>query len=335
MGDRNNQMTPSQSLAAKLQIQYPIICGAMYPCGNPELVAAVSEAGGLGIIQPLSLTYVYGYEFKEGLQYIRSLTKKPLGLNVLIEASSKTYLERMHKYVDEALEAGIRIFVTALGNPAWVVEKVHAVGGIVFHDVTERKWAEKAIAAGVDGLICVNGNAGGHAGTLSPEALYESLKDLGVPLICAGGVGDEATFKKMIDLGYAAVQMGTRFIATQECKASSEYKQAIIDARSKDIVLTEKLTGVPVAVINTPYVKKIGIHAGPLAKFLLKHRKFKHWMRLFYQIKSVYGFKQTIVKGKGYDDYLQAGKSVEGIEKVESAAAVVQRFASTLKNNSL
>jgi len=321
-------MSAWQSFTQRLGIHYPVICGAMYPCGNPELVAAVSEAGGLGIIQPLSLTYVYGYEFRVGLDYIQSLTQKPVGMNVLIEASSEVYLERMRKYVDIALEHGIRIFVTALGNPEWVVKKVHAAGGIVLHDVTERKWAEKAIAAGVDGLICVNGNAGGHAGTITPEALYNSLKDLGVPLVCAGGVGDEKTFRRMLDLGYAAVQMGTRFIATEECKASSEYKQAILDAEASDIVLTEKLTGVPVAVINTPYVQRIGTHAGPVARFFLKHRKFKHWMRLFYQIKSVYGFKQTIVKGKGYDDYLQAGKSVAGIERVEKAASIVERFGS-------
>jgi nitronate monooxygenase len=311
-------------------IQIPVICGAMYPCSNPELVAAVSDAGGLGIVQPLSLTYVYGYDFKKGLARIRELTSKPIGMNVLIEASSEVYLERMRRWVDEALDFGVRFFVTALGNPAWVVEKVHARGGLVFHDVTERKWAEKAKAAGVDGLICVNGRAGGHAGSRNPEELFVSLKDLGLPLVCAGGVGDPETFRKMIDLGYAAVQMGTRFIATEECKASPEYKQAILDAQADDIVLTERLTGVPVAVINTPYVKRIGVHAGPLARYLLQHRKFKHWMRLFYQVKSVYGFRRSIVKPKGYDDYWQAGRSVDGIHSIDKASDIVRDFAAAL-----
>ena len=311
-------------------IQNPVICGAMYPCSNPELVAAVSDAGGLGIVQPLSLTYVSGYDFKKGLARIRELTSKPIGMNVLIEASSEVYLERMRRWVDEALDFGVRFFVTALGNPAWVVEKVHARGGLVFHDVTERKWAEKAKAAGVDGLICVNGRAGGHAGSRNPEELFASLKDLGLPLVCAGGVGDPETFRKMIDLGYAAVQMGTRFIATEECKASPEYKQAILDAQADDIVLTERLTGVPVAVINTPYVKRIGVHAGPLARYLLQHRKFKHWMRLFYQVKSVYGFRRSIVKPKGYDDYWQAGRSVDGIHSIDKASDIVRDFAAAL-----
>ena len=325
----------SQRFVKSVGIRYPVICGAMYPCSNPELVAAVSEAGGLGVIQPLSLSYVYGYPFTKGLEYLRSLTSKPLGMNVLIEASSQIYLDRMRRWVDEALDHDVRFFVTALGNPDWVVEKVHARGGLVFHDVTERKWAEKALESGVDGLICVNGRAGGHAGRLSPEELYTALGNLGIPLVCAGGVGDPQTFKKMIDLGYVAVQMGTRFIATEECRASRDYKQAILAASAEDIVLTERLTGVPVAVINTPHVQRLGTRAGPIAKFMLQHRKLKHWMRLFYQLKSVYGFKKSILKPQAYDEYWQAGKSVASIHSLEKAGVVVESFAASLNSDSV
>src|SRR5262245_4526089 len=145
-------------------VEVPLICGPMYPCSNPELVAAVSEAGGLGVVQPLSLTYVHGYEFGAGLRYIRSLTRKPIGFNALIEGSNTTYLDRMRRWIDAALEHGVRFFITSLGNPQWVCERVHAQGGVVYHDVTERKWAQKGIDAGVDGLIAVNARAGGHAG---------------------------------------------------------------------------------------------------------------------------------------------------------------------------
>ena len=311
-------------------IKYPVISGAMYPCGNPELVAAVSEAGGIGVVQPLSLTYVYGYEFRAGLRYIRTLTQKPIGFNALIEASSKIYMDRMRRFVDIALEEGVRFFVTALGNPKWVVDKVHAVGGLVYHDVTDRKWALKAVEAGVDGLICVNGRAGGHAGTLSPEQLYADLRDLGKPLVCAGGVGDEETFKRMMGLGYEAVQMGTRFVASQECRASEPYKKAILDADEQDVVLTERLTGVPVSVIKTDYVEKIGLKAGPLSRFLLKQPRTKHWMRLYYSLKSFHDFRRSIHKPRPYDEYWQAGKSVAGIERVEPAGEIVRRFGESL-----
>ena len=170
----------------------------------------------------------------------------------------------------------------ALGEIAAFFEKVHAAGGTVFHDVTARKWAEKARDAGVDGLICVNDRAGGHAGTLSPEALIDECGDLGLPLVAAGGVGDPEGYVRLLNLGYGAVQMGTRFIATEECEVHPDYWEAIIDAGEEDIVLTERLSGVPVAVINTPLVQRVGTKAGPIARRLLKGRRTKHWMRTFY-----------------------------------------------------
>ena len=170
----------------------------------------------------------------------------------------------MEGYIDVALEHGVRFFVTALGNPAWVVERVRPFGGIVYHDVVDRKWAEKALEGGVHGLLCVNNRAGGHAGYRSPEQLVEDLHPLGVPLLCAGGVGNPAGFARALSLGYEGVQMGTRFIATAECDSHDDYKTAILRAKEEDIVLTERITGVPLAVIRTPYVDRIGTKAGPV-----------------------------------------------------------------------
>ncbi len=313
-----------------LGIEVPLICGAMYPCSNPELVAAVSEAGGIGVIQPISMSYVHGHELRAGIRYIRTLTDKPVGFNALIEKSSKIYENRMRQWVQIALEEGVRFFVTALGNPSWVVEEVHARGGVVYHDVTNRKWAERGMEAGVDGLICVNNRAGGHAGTNSPEFLLEELSDLGVPLVCAGGVGTEQDFADSIAMGYAAVQMGTRFIATKECKAHNDYKQAICDAGESDIVLTERISGIPVSVINTPYIEALGLDANWLEKKLLQNRRTKHYMRLAYQLKSVWQLKRASLKGADYKDFFQAGKSVAGVAEIESASEVVARFAAAL-----
>lgn len=313
-------------LTEQLGIEVPIVCGAMYPCSNPELVAAASEAGAIGILQPLSLVYVHGHEFRAGLQLIRSLTSKPVGMNVIVERSSKVYLERMQRYMDTALEEGVRFFVTSLGNPRWVVERAHAAGGRVYHDVTDRRWGQKGLEAGVDGLIAVNDRAGGHAGAKSAEALYEELHDLGVPVVCAGGVGDEEGFLRALRMGYAGVQMGTRFIATRECTAHPDYKKAILEAREKDIILTERLTGVPVSVIRTPYIDKLGTRAGPFGRWMLKGRKTKHWMRMIYSLRSLWSLKRSSVRSFSYKDYLQAGKSVEGIEEVLPVAEVVRRF---------
>lgn len=314
-------------LARHARIEVPLICGAMYPCSNPELVAAVSDAGGIGIVQPISLTYVHGHDFREGLRLIRRLTPKPIGMNALIEQSSKNYHERMTRWIDIALEEGVRFFVTSLGNPRWVVDRVGAVGGVVYHDVTERKWAEKGLAGGVQGLIAVNRRAGGHAGPKSAELLIEELGGLGVPVVCAGGIGDERGFLDALRLGYAGAQLGTRFIATTECRSSEAYKRAILAAGEEDIVLSERITGVPVAVIRTPYIERIGLRAGPVARWMLRHRRTKHLMRTIYALRSLWQLKRASLDETGEKDYWQAGKSVATIDRIEPAGAIVRRFA--------
>ncbi len=313
-------------------IEVPLICGAMYPCSNPELIAAVSAAGGIGIVQPISMTFVYKRDLREGLRWIRAQTGgKPIGFNAIVEKSSSVYENRMRGWIDVALEEGVRFFITALGDPRWVVDKVHAAGGIVYHDVTERKWADKALASGVDGLICVNRDAGGHAGTKSARELYAELGDMGVPLICAGGIGSPAQFAEALDIGFAGVQLGTRFIASRECAAHDDYKQAILRAEPSDIVLTERISGVPVAVIKTPYIEKVGTKASPLMRRALKHPKLKHYARMYYSVKSIFELRKANLSGVSYKDFFQAGKSVAGIDAIEGAGEIVAQFAAAAR----
>ena len=126
------------------------------------------------------------------------------------------------------------------------------------------------------------------------------------------------------------MQLGTRFIATPECKASDAYKQAIVDAGEDDIVLTERLTGVPVAVIRNAYVERLGTKAGPFARWMLKGRKTKHWMRTWYALRSVRRLKKSLMTDDTSSEYWQAGKSVAGIHEVKPAAQIVREFAAAL-----
>ena len=320
-------MSLETALTRDAGIEIPIICGAMYPCSNPELVAAASLAGAIGIVQPVSMTYVHRHDYREGLRLIRRLTSKPIGINALIERSSKLYHERMVRWVDISLEEGVRFFITSLGNPRWVVDRVGAAGGKVYHDVTERKWAQKAVDGGVHGLICVNDRAGGHAGARTPRQLVDECGDLGLPLVCAGGVGDADDFAAALAQGYAGVQMGTRFIATTECNSRDDYKRAILGAEEDDIVLTERVTGVPISVIRTPYVEHMGTSIGPVSRWLFRHRRTKHWMRTFYALRSLRKMKRDSVTGSGTGEYWQAGKSVHGISRIEPAGDIIRRFA--------
>jgi nitronate monooxygenase len=252
-------------------------------------------------------------------------------MNALIEQSSRVYRQRVEKWIDIALEEGVRFFVTSLGNPKWVVERTASVGGIVYHDVTEAKWAKKAVDGGVHGLIAVNNVAGGHAGGRTPEALIDELRPFGLPIICAGGVGDGQTFRRMMDLGYAGVQMGTRFIASTECLAHPDYKRAIVEADADDIVLTERLTGVPVAVLNNEYVRSLGTRAGPLARYMLRHPKMKHWMRSYYALTSLRRLKKSSLTAAGAKEYWQAGKSVAGIHDIKPVREIVREMVEGLE----
>jgi nitronate monooxygenase len=311
-------------------VEYPIICGAMYPCSNPELVAAAAEGGGMAIMQPVSMTYVHGHELREGIQLMRSLTDKSIGFNALIEKGSKKYFEKMSGWIDIALEEGIRFFVTSLGKPDWVCEKVHTYGGVVYHDVTNRKWAQKGKECGVDGLICVNDRAGGHLGSMSMGEMYKELYDMGLPLICAGGIGSEVELNRALEIGYDGVQMGTRFIATTECNTPEDYKDAIVDAVEDDITWTNRLTGVPISVIKSPGFKQE--NSWPMRKLL--NSRFKHTARMMLNANSFFRLKylsrskskNTAKKKKFYS----AGKSVETVRSIESATTIMRRLGESI-----
>ena len=286
----------------------------------------------MAIMQPVSMTYVHGHDLREGIRYMRTLTDKPIGFNALIEKGSKKYFEKMNGWIDIALEEGIRFFVTSLGKPDWVCEKVHAYGGVVYHDVTNRKWAEKGQECGVDGLICVNDRAGGHLGPTSMEEMYNELSDMGLPLICAGGIGSEAELNRALEIGYDGVQMGTRFIATTECNTPEDYKEAIVDAGEEDITWTNRLTGVPISVIKSPGFRQ---ENSWLIRKLL-HSRFKHRARMMLNANSFIRLRylsRSKSKNTAKKKFYSAGKSVETVRSIESATVIMRRLGESLDSN--
>ncbi len=322
----------SDRLTSQLGIEVPVICGPMYPGSNPELVAAVSEAGGMGVVQPVSMTHIYKHDFRNGIRLIKSLTRKPFGVNFTLMDGVKVYEERNREWMEIAIEEGVRFFLTSLGNPGPVVRKAREHGIVVYHDVTTRTFAEKAVAAGVDGLNCVNNRAGGQTGQISPERMLDQLQDLDVPLVCAGGVGDEQDFRRMLDAGYAGVQLGTRFLATDECQVPADYKQAIVEHGEEDIVWTNKLAGTNSSVIRTPDIERLGLRTGPITSRLLKNRKTRKITRMLLLLRSTQRYKKVALD-PGYAQYWQAGKGIGQIHAVESAGDVVRRFAGAVQQH--
>src|SRR5690606_441930 len=135
----------------------------------------------------------------------------PFGMNFTLLAGNKRYEKRLAEWMEISIEEGVKFFLTSLGNPKWVCDKAHQHGILVYHDVTTGFFAQKAQDAGVDGLICVNNRAGGQTGAKSPQEMIDEMKNIQIPLVCAGGVGDEKGFIEALKMGYSAVQLGTRF----------------------------------------------------------------------------------------------------------------------------
>ena len=185
-------------------------------------------------------------------------------------------------------------------------------------------------------MICVNQDAGGHAGTKKPDTLFKELQEFDVPLVSAGGVGDEYQLKERLDMGYSAVQMGTRFIATTECQVRPEYHEAILNAKEEDIALTDALSGVPYSIISNEATASMLKPSGRITRFLLQNRYFKHWMRALYTLRSIALLKNSSTDKKAFlsyrhPDIFQAGKSVDTIDTVCSVKEFMDRCKSCVE----
>jgi len=320
----------TRQLLADTGAEIPVIKGPMYPGSNPELVAAVSRAGGFGVVQPISLTHLYGHDFREGLQLIKSLTSKPFGVNFTI-VPNKKYMKQMEEWMDIAIDEGIKFFLTSLGKPDQVVRVAERHGIKVYHDVHTPEVALKAAAAGVDGLNCLNSSMGGQTGNRDADTFARELqaRGLDIPLVQAGGVGDADDLRAALDRGYAGAQLGTRFLATHEANVTETYKQAIVKAKAADIVWTNKLAGTNSSVIRTPQVESGGLHVHPVVAWLLQNSWTKTLTRTLMLTRALETYKKAAFDDKC--ELWQAGKGVEMIDAIESCAEVLSRFAAVAK----
>ena len=164
-------------------------------------------------------------------------------------------------------------------------------------------------------------------GPRRPEQLIDELGRSACRWSAPAASARRAEFHHALSLGYAGVQLGTRFIATTECRASDAYKQAIVRADEKDIVLSERITGVPVAVINTPFIQRMGLKAGPIARWMLRGRRRKQLDALHLRSEIALAAQARLARRDGEKDYWQAGRSVAGIDSIEPAGDIVRRFA--------
>ncbi|BDD09025.1 2-nitropropane dioxygenase [Fulvitalea axinellae] len=243
------------SLSEILNIKHPIIMAPMFLVTNTKMVKEAMKAGIAGAIPAHNFRTIEGFEL--ALQELEQAKTEggAWGVNLIVN--------RSNPLLNEQLLACLRhqpdFVITSLGDPSGIVESCKPEGIKVFCDVIDSKHARKAEEALADALIAVNNQAGGHLGPYSPEELIPTLKsETNLPVISAGGVGDSEGVQRMLNLGACGVSIGSPFIACEESPVSAEYKKAVIDYGSGDIVTTKKLSGVSCTIIKTPYVEKIG-----------------------------------------------------------------------------
>ena len=233
------------------QMTLPVVCSPMFIVSNPKLVVAQCTSGVMGSFpalnaRPQSLLDDWLSEVQAGLADYRqshpSAVVAPFAVNQIIHHSN----DRLEHDLQACGKHRVPFIITSLRAPGDLVAGIHEWGGKVFHDVTTVRHAEKALEAGVDGLILVCAGAGGHAGTLSPFALLSEVRRIyDGPIILSGAITSGAGILGALAMGADFAYMGTRFIASAEANASEGYKQAIVDASASDVLYTPFFTGIP------------------------------------------------------------------------------------------
>jgi len=300
--------------------RYPIIAGPMFLVSDEKLVAAVSNAGGVGGAP--SLNWRSTSEFRDALRKIKAMTDKPYAVNLIVNKANT----RQFADLDVCVEEKVPLVITSLGNPKQTIERMHPVGGKVFCDVTTLEYALKVQDLGADGVIAVSAGAGGHAGPTSPLVLIPFLeRNLRIPIVAAGGIATGDQMAATLMIGASAVQIGTRFIASAEGKVDQKYKDAILKSGPDDIVLTKKISGTPAAVINTPYVAKMGLELNPIEAFLHRSPKTKKYMKM---LRAYLGARvlEKAASMPTWKEVWSAGQGVGLIDEILPAGDIVERI---------
>ena len=309
-------------LTKLLHIKYPIIQAPMFLVSNVAMVTEAMTSGIAGCIP--ALNYRTLDELRAAVKELKAnkVEGGSYGFNLIVNKSNIKYKGQLNVLCEE----GCDFIITSLGSPEETIKKAHQVGIKVFCDVTDLKFAKKVESLGADAAIAVNNKAGGHRGNVSPKELISILKSkLSIPVISAGGVGCKADIDKMLSYGAAGVSVGSPFIASVEAEVTNEYKQACVDYGADDIVMTERISGTPCTVINTPYVQKIGTKATWIENLLNKNRKLKKWVKM---IRFSIGMKATekAAKKATYKTVWVAGPSIEHTKKILRVKDIVSNL---------
>ncbi|MBR0366294.1 MAG: enoyl-[Clostridia bacterium] len=289
-----------------LGIEYPIIQGGMAWVATAELAAGVSNGGGLGLIAaggaPADVV-------REQIRKCRELTDKPFGVNIML----------MSPFADEVMQTVIEekpaVVATGAGNPGKYMDALKAAGIKVMPVIASVAMAKRMEKMGADAVIAEGTEAGGHIGEITTMCLTPQVADaVEIPVICAGGIADVRGAAAAFALGADGIQVGTRFICSDECIAHDNYKQAVIKAKDRDAVVTGRSTGAPVRALKN--------------KLTREYQRLESENASFEEIEQlgVGGLRRAFMDGDTEMGSLMAGQSAAMVKKTEPCADIIRSY---------
>ena len=290
------------------RLRLPLIAAPMFLVSGPDLVIATSRAGVIGSFPTANCRTL-----KELDDWLTRITQEtvataPYAPNLIVHRSN----QRLQDDLDIVAKHRAPLVIASVGNPAPILDKIHDYGGLVFADIASMRHAEKAIAAGADGLILLSAGAGGQTGWANPFAFVRAVREIyGGPIVLAGGVNDGIALRAAKTLGCDLAYMGTRFIATRESMAVVGYKAMLISSGLDDVMLTSAFTGLPTNKLR-PSIKSAGLNPDNLpargmidvSKDINPDKRPKRWR-----------------------DIWSAGHSVAGVHDIPNVAKLIDRLA--------
>ena len=299
-------------LCELLGIEYPIIQGGMAWVATAELAAAVSNGGGLGLIAaggaPADVV-------RAEIRKCRELTDKPFGVNVMLMSP---FAEEVMQVIIEEKPA---VVATGAGNPGKYIEPLKEAGIKILPVIASVAMAQKMEKQGVDAVIAEGTEAGGHIGEITTMCLTPQVVDaVNIPVVCAGGIADARGALAAFALGADGIQVGTRFICSDECIAHENYKQAVIKAKDRDAVVTGRSSGAPVRALKNKLTKE--------------YQRLEKENATAEEIEQlgVGGLKRAFLDGDTQMGSLMAGQSAAMVKEIEPCSDIIRSYFSDIEN---
>lgn len=302
--DKKQKEDKKMSLTTLLNIKYPIIQGGMANISSAELVGAVSNAGGLGIIGS------GGWDaprLREEIRKCKQLTDKPFGVNLML---MNPHCDQLSEVI---IEEGVKVVTTGAGSPGPYIEKWKAAKIKIIPVVASVALAKRMARLGVDAIIAEGTESGGHVGELTTMSLVPQVVDaVDIPVIAAGGIADGRGFMAAMALGASGVQIGTRFLTAKECPVHENYKLALIKAKDTDTVVTGRSVGVPVRCLKNPMTRE----------YIALEKKGVSAEELEYL--TLGSLRKAVLEGDTKSGSVMAGQVAGMLSKVQSVSEIIE-----------